>query len=157
MTDDDKTQQPTNSDNLILAAIQSLGARIGGVEEVILARLNDTRPLDQQLLAKINEIVDKQTAMQQDFSAMRQEQTTMREDLVAMREEQATMREEMAAMREEMAATREEMASFRAETSSNFRVVNKKLGLLSNDFLQIRAEQDLLDQRVSKLEEEKAA
>jgi uncharacterized protein (DUF3084 family) len=178
MTNDDKAQQPTNSDNLVLAAIQSLESRMVGMEEIIVARLNSTRPLDQQLLAKVNEMVDRQNSMHQELIATREEQAAMRQELTATREEQAAMRqeltatreeqaamrqeltatrEELTATREELAATREELAGFRAETNSNFRVVNKKLGLLSNDFLHIRAEQDLLDQRVTQLEEKKAA
>ncbi len=70
---------------------------------------------------------------------------------------QITVHEQIASLQKEQVAIREELASFRAETNSSFRVVNKKLGLLSNDFLQIRAEQDLLDQRVAQLEEKKAA
>ena len=119
----------------VLNAIRGLDVRLTTVEEIILARLNDTRPFEHKMMARLDELALS---------------------LAAMREEQAAMREEQAAMREEQAAMREDVNQFRQETNQNFRLINQKQGHLNNDFLEIRAEHTLLEKRVSSLEERAA-
>ncbi len=134
MANDDDTRQlnQTNGSNgEVLAAIRDLNGRLTAVEEIILARLNDTRPFEQQMMARINELATTQVIIL--------------EAITAMREEQATMREEQAAMRTDF-------GEFRQETNQNFRVVAKKMAILNEDFLSYRAEQALLEKRVDVLE-----
>lgn len=112
--------------------------RLNSVEQIILARLNDTRPFEKQLAAQLNEMNNKINELSAGQTAMREEQTAMREEQAAMREEQAAMRAEF--------------GQFRQETSLNFRTVNKKLGILNEDFLNNRTEYALLEKRVDDLE-----
>lgn len=128
MPNEDNTQQMSNSNSQVIAAIRSLEDRVANVEQIIVARLNDTRPFEQQMLAQLNELVAGQARLQ----------------------------EQMGAMREELTAFREDFEKFRAETNHNFRLVNQKLEHLNNDFLNIRAEHALLEKRVSRLEEQAA-
>jgi hypothetical protein len=121
MTSKDNTQQMPNSNGQVIAAIRSLEDRVANVEQIIVARLNTTRPLDQEVLSRLDNLVAGQTAMQ-----------------------------------EQMAALRADFEAFREETNHNFRLVNQKLGHLNNDFLHIRAENTLLENRVSNLEEQAA-
>jgi chromosome segregation ATPase len=146
MPNKDDTQQTTNSSGQqiaqLVAAIRSLEDRVIGleprianVEEIIVARLNTTRPFEQEILARLSELVTI---------------------VGVVREEQVTMREEQAAMHREITALREDFDRFRAETNHNFKLINQKLEHLNNDFLNIRAEHTLLEKRVSRLEERAA-
>jgi chromosome segregation ATPase len=131
MANGDNTQQnnPTNGNaGQILAILQELAARMATVEEIIRARLNTTRPFDDQVVARFDQLDDKVDKL----------------------------KDELAKVQEEVAKVQEEVASFRAETNQNFRMVNQKLGHLNNDFLAIRAEHSLLEQRVTKLEDRAA-
>lgn len=135
MPTEDNTQQTPNSNSQVIAAIRSLEDRVANVEQIIEARLNTTRPFEQQMLAQLNELVAGQARIQ---------------------EQMAAMQGLMAAMREELTALREDFEKFRTETNHNFRLVNQKLEHLNNDFLNIRAEHALLEKRVSRLEEQAA-
>lgn len=120
MANVDNTQQdgPTNGNSgQILALLQELAARMTNVEEIIQARLNTTRPFNEQVVARFDQLDDK-----------------------------------VDKLNDELAKVQEEVVSFRAETNQNFRMVNQKLGHLNNDFLAIRAEHSLLEQRVTNLE-----
>lgn len=116
--------QTNGSNSEVLAAIKDLDGRLTAVEEIILARLNDTRPFEQQIMARINELAVTQAA-------------TL-EAIVAIREEQAAMRADF--------------NEFRQETNHNFRMLNQTQGHLNNDFLHIRGEISLLENRVEVLE-----
>ncbi|MCI0524820.1 MAG: hypothetical protein L0Y75_06110 [Acidobacteria bacterium] len=140
MTDDDTTNN-SNGHQIaqLIATIRSLEdrftaveisvtevkTRLASVEEVIVARLSNTRPFDQEVLARLNELVTIVTAI----------------------------REEQVAMREELTALRIDHERFREETNHNFKLVNQMLAHLNNDFLRVRAEHTLLEERVSRLEE----
>ncbi len=143
MPNEDNTQQMSNSNSQVIAAIRSLEdrfetrftgveARLASVEEIIVARLNTTRPLDQEVLARLNELAAGQAAM--------------REEITAIREEQAAMREEQAAMRADY-------ERFREETDENFRRMIERQDILNNDNLDIRLEHRNLGKRISRLEE----
>lgn len=125
MPNEDNTQQMASSNGQVIAAIRSLEDRVANVEQIIVARLNDTRPFDQEVLARLNELIAGQ----------------------------ATMQGQMAAMLEELTALRADHERFREETNRNFKLVNQKLEHLNNDFLNVRAEHTLLEKRVSRLEE----
>lgn len=125
MPNEDNTQQMSNSNSQVIAVIRSLEDRISNVEAIILSRLNDIRPFEQQMLAQLNELVAGQAAM----------------------------RAEQAAMREEQAAMRMDYERFREETDENFRRLIQRQNLLNNDNLGIRAEYNYLEKRISRLEE----
>ncbi len=146
MPNEDNTQQPTNSISQqiaqLIAAVRSLEDRVismeprlTGMEEIIIARLNDTRPLEQQILARLNELVTLYTAM---------------------REELTASREELTATREEMTALRVDHERFREETADNFRKIIERQDILNNDNLDIRLEHRQLSRRISRLEEARA-
>lgn len=135
MANEDNTRQLNHGNSEVLSAIRDLNGRLATVEEIILARLNDTRPFEHQMMARINELAASQT--------------TILEIIAGIREEQAAMREEQAAMRADF-------NDFRQETNQNFKISNKKMALLSEEFLSFRAEQALLEKRVEVLEERAA-
>ncbi len=126
---EDNTRQINQGNSEVLSAIQDLSGRLTTVEEIILARLNDTRPFEHQMMARFNEFASTQAAILEMIAAMRQEQTAMRADF----------------------------NEFRQETSQNFRIVSKKMALLNEDFLSYRTDQALLEKRVETLEERAAA
>lgn len=133
MPNEDNTQQMSNSNSQVIAAIRSLEDRIGNVEQIIVARLNDTRPLEQQMLAQLNEL----TATVATLTAT-----------------VATILEKIATIQEELTALHEDFESFRRETNDNFRLVNNKLDVLNHDVLTVRAQQRDLEKRVTRLEQE---
>lgn len=138
MANEDKTRQISVDGQVLdelVSAVRDLSTkftnqeksqeeRLNSVEQIILARLNDTRPFEKQLAAQLNEMNNK-------INELSAGQT---------------------AMREEQAAMRAEFGQFRQETSLNFRTVNKKLGILNEDFLNNRTEYALLEKRVDDLE-----
>ncbi len=139
MPNEENTRQMNSGDGQqigeLITLVRSLATRFTGlesrltsVEEIIVARFNDTRPLEHRMMARLDELVVS-------FAAMREEQ---------------------AAMREEQAAMREDLNKFRQETNHNFRIVSQKLAHLNDDFLEIRAEHTLLEKRVLSLEERAA-
>lgn len=127
MANDDDTRQlnqTKGSNGEVIAAIQDLNGRLTSVEEIILARLNDTRPFEHQMMARINELATTQAAILEAIAGIQKEQAAMREGL----------------------------NEFRQETNQNFRIVAKKMAILNEDFLSYRAEQALLEKRVDVLE-----
>lgn len=128
MANEDNTRQLNHGNSEVLSAIRDLNGRLATVEEIILARLNDTRPFEHQMMARINELAASQT----------------------------TILEIIAGIREEQAAMRADFNDFRQETNQNFKISNKKMALLSEEFLSFRAEQALLEKRVEVLEERAA-
>ena len=128
MANEDNTRQLSHGNSEVLSAIRDLNGRLTTVEEIILARLNDTRPFEHQIMVRINELAASQTTILEVIAGIREEQTAMRADL----------------------------SDFRQETNQNFKVSNKKMALLSEEFLNFRAEQALLEKRVEVLEERAA-
>ena len=128
MANEDNTRQLNHGNSEVLSAIRDLNGRLTTVEEIILARLNDTRPFEHQIMVRINELAASQTTILEVIAGIREEQTAMRADL----------------------------SDFRQETNQNFKVSNKKMALLSEEFLNFRAEQALLEKRVEVLEERAA-
>jgi len=80
MPNEDNTQQMSSSNSQMIAAIRALEDRVASVEGIVVARLNDTRPFEQQVLARLNELIAGQ-------SAMRDELTALREDFESFRRE----------------------------------------------------------------------
>ena len=157
MANEDNTQQLNQGNREVLFAIRDLNGRLNTVEEIILARLNDTRPFEHQVMTRLNEFSATQAVILETMTGIGAEQTAFRAEHATMREGQAAMRKELAAMREEQSALRADFNEFREETNQNFRVVSKKMALLNEDFLSYRAEQALLEKRVEVLEERTAA
>jgi hypothetical protein len=132
MPNEDNTQHLSNSNSQVIAAIRALEDRIINVEGIIVARLNDTRPLEQQILTRIDELAAS---------------------VNELRIGQNAMLEKIATIQEDQAAMRTDYDRFRQETDQNFRMMIKRQNLLNNDNLGIRAEHTLLEERVSRLEE----
>ncbi len=164
MPNEDHTQQPTNSTSQqiaqLVAVVRSLEDRVIGiesrlanVEEIIVARLNTTRPLDQEVLARLNDLTAGQAIMQEQMVTMQKQMIAMQDQMVAMQDRMVAMQEQIVAMRADLTALRLDHERFREETNRNFKLVNQKLEHLNNDFLSIRAEHTLLEERVSRLEE----
>jgi len=135
MANEDNTQHLPNSNSQVIAAIRALEDRIINVEGIIVARLNDTRPLEQQMLARIDELAAS---------------------VNELRIGQNEALEKIATIQEDQAAMRADYDRFRQETDQNFRMMIKRQDLLNNDNLGIRAEHTLLEERVSRLEEARA-
>ncbi|HKE02480.1 MAG TPA: hypothetical protein VKE91_00370 [Blastocatellia bacterium] len=133
MANEDNTQHLHNSNSQVIAAIRALEDRIINVEGIIVARLNDTRPLEQQMLVRIDEL-----------SAPVNE----------IRIGQAATLEKIATIQGEVTAFRGDFEGFRRETNDNFRLVNDKLDVLNDDVLTVRARQRDLEKRVTRLEQE---
>ena len=81
MPNEENTQQMNqangNSNNgsneSVLAAIRALDARVTNPEEIIVARLNDTRPFEHKMMARLDELAAGQAAMREDLHQFRQE------------------------------------------------------------------------------------
>lgn len=145
MANEDKTRQITVDGqvlNELLNAVRDLSTRytnqeerLSSVEQIILARLNDTRPFEKQMAAQLNEMNAK---------------------IIELSVTQAAILEEQAAMRQDLTALRKDYEGFRVETNENFRLINKQMGILSQASLKIHAEYELLEERVSHFETARA-
>jgi len=121
----DNTQHLSSSDSQVIAAIRALKDRVIIVEGIIVARLNDTRPLEREILARLNEL----------------------------NAGQSTIQEQMGSLQEKMSFLQEQFESFRRETNDNFQLINSKLDVLNDDVLTVRAKQRGLEKRVTGLEQ----
>src|SRR5215468_11154376 len=146
MPNEDNTQNLSNSNSQVIAAIRALEDRVMNIEGVIVARLNDTRPLEQQMLARIDELAASVDELDTTVNELRVGQNALLEKI-------ATTLEKITTIQEDQAAMRADYDRFRQETDQNFRMMIKRQNLLNNDNLGIRAEHTLLEERVSRLEE----
>jgi len=140
MSNEDNTQHLSNSNSQVIAAIRALEDRVVNVEGVIVARLNDTRPLERQILARIDKLATSVDELAATVNELRIGQNATLEKIATIQEDQATMRADY--------------DRFRQETDQNFRMMIKRQNLLNNDNLGIRAEHTLLEERVTRLEQE---
>ncbi len=125
MPSEDNPQNLSSSNNQVIAAIRALEDRVVNLEGIVVARLNDTRPLEREILTRLDELTVGQTTMQEGI---------------------ATLQEQM--------VTREDIESFRHETNDNFRLINDKLDVMNDDVLTVRAKQRDLEKRVKRLEQD---
>ena len=135
MANEDNTQQ----------GIQDHGATNGNSDK-ILAILQELAANQQELAARmtnVEEIIQVRLNTTRPFDAQ-----------VVARFDQ--LDDKVDKLSDELAKVQEDVTSFRAETNQNFRMVNQKLGHLNNDFLAVRAEHSLLEQRVAILEDRAA-
>src|SRR5262249_27757957 len=147
MPNEDNTQPLSNSNSQVIAAIRALEDRVMNVEGIIVARLNDTRPLERQILARIDELGASVDELAATVNELRIGQNELRIGQNEALEKIATIQEDQAAMRADY-------DRFRQETDQNFRMMIKRQDLLNNDNLGIRAEHTLLEERVTRLEQE---
>ena len=151
MPNEDNTQNLSNSNSQVIAAIRALEDRIINVEGIIVARLNDTRPLEQQILARIDELAASVNELRIGQNATRIDELAA--SVNELRIGQNDMLEKIATIQEDQAAMRTDYDRFRQETDQNFRMMIKRQDLLNNDNLGIRGEHTLLEERVSRLED----
>ncbi len=158
MPNEDTTQNLINSDNQVIAAIRALEDRIINVEGIIVARLNDTRPLERQMLERIDELAVSVNELHIGQNASRIDELAasvneLRIGQNSTLEKIATIDEKITTIQQDQTAMRADYDRFRQETSQNFRMMIKRQDLLNNDNLGIRGEHTLLEERVSRLEE----
>jgi hypothetical protein len=94
MPNEDNTRHLSNSNSQVIAAIRALEDRIINVEGIIVARLNDTRPLERQILARIDELADSVNELRIGQNAMLEKIATIQEDQAAMRTDYDRFRQE---------------------------------------------------------------
>src|SRR5262249_46712294 len=121
MSNEDNTQHLSNSNSQVIAAIRALEDRVVNVEGVIVARLNDTRPLERQILARIDKLATSVDELAATVNELRIGQNATLEKIATIQEDQATMRADY--------------DRFRQETDQNFRMMIKRQNLLNNDNL----------------------
>jgi hypothetical protein len=73
MPNEDNTRHLSNSDNQVIAAIRALEDKVANVEGIIVARFHDTRPLEREILARLEELKTGQSTMQEHFESFRRE------------------------------------------------------------------------------------
>lgn len=123
---EDNTQHTSSSNSQVIAAIRALEDRIVNVEGVIVARLNDIRPFDHEIMARLDDLFTGQSMMQ----------------------------EKIGAMENRLGVLQEQFDGFRRETNDNFRLINEKLYVLNDDVLTVRAGHRELKKRVTRLEQD---
>ena len=101
MANEDDTRQITVDGqvfNELVLAVRELSTRytnqeerLNSVEQIILARLNDTRPFEHQMMARLNEMDDKINKFREEtngnFRKMRKVQELLNEDHIHIRAE----------------------------------------------------------------------
>ena len=132
--------------------IQDHGATNGNSDK-ILAILQELAANQQELAANQQELAARMTNVEEIIQA-RLNTTRPFDAQVVARFDQ--LDDKVDKLSDELAKVQEDVTSFRAETNHNFRMVNQKLGHLNNDFLAVRAEHSLLEQRVALLEDRAA-
>src|SRR5262245_29332071 len=130
---------PNEDNTQVIAAIRSLEDRVINVEGIIVSRLNDTRPLEGEILARLNEL--------------NAGQSTMQEQMGSIQEQVGSIQEQVGSIQERIGSLQERFEGFRRETNDNFQLINSKLDVLNDDVLTVRAKQRGLEKRVTQLEQ----
>lgn len=107
MSEELTQQLPNGETRIILARLDSIDARLSTLEDKVDRRLQETRPIWEQVLARLEKIESS-------------------------------------------------VEEFRTETRQNFRMLERRLSVLSDDIVAVRANQKDLEARVDKIESEPA-
>ena len=119
----------------ILKLVRSIDERLISLEAKVDERLLDTRPIWERALAEIGEL------------RVAQGQTNIRLDQLAAKQDQ------LAAKQDQLAAGQDQLRTeLRDEMRMGFHKLERQLMRLSKDFLEIRTEMDMLEDRIEKLE-----
>src|SRR5262249_20406480 len=73
MPNEDNAQHLSNSNSQVIAAIRALEDRVLNLEGIIVARLNDTRPLEREILERLDILTAGQSTMLERFESLRRE------------------------------------------------------------------------------------
>ena len=120
-----------------------------GVKETVVGRVNDARPFEQQELMRLNELSAR-------LDGLRASLEELRTELDRPGADQEKLGELAAAHREAIAALRDDFLKCCVEINEPVRWANQRLGILNHDFLDIRVEQCLLEERVKQIEQRSA-
>ena len=119
---EDNTRQLNQGNSEVLSAIQDLSGRLTTVEEIILARLNDTRPFEHQMMASINELAaniigltgkvealgtvlnEFRQETNQNFRIVSKKMALLNEDFLSYRTDQALLEKRVETLEERAAA-----------------------------------------------------
>lgn len=107
MSEELTQQLPNGETRIILARLDSIDTRLSTLEDKVDRRLQETRPIWEQVLARLEKIESS-------------------------------------------------VEEFRTETRQNFRMLERRLSVLSDDIVAVRANQKDLEARVDKIESEPA-
>ena len=122
------TQQlPEDLLRLILSRLDSLDARMTALEERVDRRLQETRPIWEAVLARLDKIEERMTALEG----------------------------RMTSLETRMGGLEKRMDNLELDTRAGFRRVENLVGKMSSDVLEVRALQSDLERRVDRLEESK--
>src|SRR5262249_23290373 len=80
MQNEDNARHLSNSNSQVIAAIRALEDRIINVEGIINAWLNDTRPFDGEILARLNELNAGQSTMQEQMGFFQEQFESFRRE-----------------------------------------------------------------------------
>jgi len=70
MPNEDNAQHLSNSNSQVIAAIRALEDRVVNLEGIIVARLNDTRPLEREILERLDMLTAGQSTMLKQFESL---------------------------------------------------------------------------------------
>jgi DNA anti-recombination protein RmuC len=115
-------------------------ARLGHLEEVIEARLYDTRPIWEAVQQEITEL----------RSDVQQQATELRSDVQQqITELRSDVQQQITELRSDV---QQQITELRAEVEKGFRMVNRKVGLFGEQVAELYAYQRDIEERVEKLE-----
>ncbi|MEJ7616084.1 MAG: hypothetical protein WKF30_03730 [Pyrinomonadaceae bacterium] len=105
----------------------------------------DTKPIWERALAEILET-------RQDVGILRTEVTELSSQVTELRSEVKELRSEVVELRSEVVELRSEVTELRSETKEGFRNISRKLVIIFDDIVQLRADQLHAGNRLDKLE-----
>jgi len=117
-----------------------------GVKEIVVGRLNDAHPFAQQALIRLDELSFS-------LDGFRASLDELRAELDRPGADQEKLRELAAAHRETIAALQEDFLRCYIEINEPVRWANQRLAILNSDFLNVRVEQSLLEDRIGQIEQ----
>lgn len=119
----------------ILEAVRSIDRRLVSLEARVDDRLGEARPIWEQALSEIGKLRASKDQVSTRLDQLAAGQDQLRSEVEQLRAGQDLLRTEL-----------------RDEMKVGFHKVERQLIVLSRDFLRIRSEMDMLEDRVEKLE-----
>ena len=176
---DDITKNLSDSEKLdfLVNAVSDMNRRLGTVEQrqgsleqLVQARLYDTRPLWEAVIQRLDNLQQQVDGLRQEVAELRQQGHDLRQEVAELRQQGNGLHQEFADLRQEFAELRQEFAELRRRIDNielqleairahlqrhddKLGKIIEQLGVLNDDVLDVRAGHRNLLKRMRVLEE----
>jgi uncharacterized phage infection (PIP) family protein YhgE len=136
----------------IAGTVQAIDSRLIAVESVVSQRFAETRPIWERALAEIGGLRGEVHELRAGQNELRAGQNELRAGQDELRHGQRHLNERIDELARGQDELRKGQEQLRSDMMISLHKIERQVMRLSKDFLEIRAEQDMLEDRVERLE-----